>query len=255
MKDKFSLEAKLYDKIWGKYNYDSDVQFLHGLFRDYDCRKVIDIGCGTGGHALRLSRRGYEVTGVDVSPAMLKIARKKNKETKVKFVEGDMRKLNKVIQKDEKFDAAVCLGQTFSHLITNRDVRMFLNGLHNILRKRGLFVFNARNAKKISEEKLNKLILDHVIIEEKLQVLLLAYNSRSPRDRNVIIWRPIYLIKENDKVDLQIGEHKLRRFYFSLLKRMLIEEGFEVVATYSGNTKEEFREEEHETMWFVTTAR
>ncbi len=78
MKDVFSLEAKLYDKIWGRYDYDSDVEFLDVLFKDYRCKRVIDIGCGTGGHALRLSGRGYDVTGVDLSPAMLKIARGKD---------------------------------------------------------------------------------------------------------------------------------------------------------------------------------
>ncbi|MGQ9690469.1 MAG: hypothetical protein ACUVQY_04285 [Thermoproteota archaeon] len=41
----------------------------------------------------------------------------------------------------------------------------------------------------------------------------------------------------------------------SLLKRMLTEKDFEIVATYSGNTKEEFGEDEHRIMWFVTTPR
>lgn len=255
MKDKFSLEAKLYDKIWGRYDYDADIKFLDGLFKEHGCRSIIDVGCGTGNHALRLSRLGYEVTGVDVSPTMLKIAKEKDKEAKIKFIQGDMKKLEKIVPKGQKFDAAICLGQTFYHLITNRDMQAFLDGLHKILRKNGLFIFNARNGRKIREEYLNKLFLDHMIIEEKLQLLLLAYNTRHPRNRNVIIWRPIYLMKENDKVDLQLREHKLRWFYFSRLKKILTENHFEVTATYSGNMKEEFKEDEHATMWFVTIAK
>lgn len=127
--------------------------------------------------------------------------------------------------------------------------------MHKILRRNGLLIFDARNARKIREEYLNKLFLDHIIMEEKLQLLLLGYNTRHSRNRNVIIWRPIYLMRENGKVDLQIREHKLRWFYFSRLKRMLTEKGFEVIATYSGTTKEEFKEDEHRTMWFVTTAK
>jgi hypothetical protein len=62
-------------------------------------------------------------------------------------------------------------------------------------------------------------------------------------------------MKENDKVDFQIREHNLRWIYFSALKKMLTENNFRVVSTYSGNTKEKFYEDEHANMWFVTTAK
>jgi len=102
---------------------------------------------------------------------------------------------------------------------------------------------------------LNRLLLDHTIIEEKLQVIVLAYNTRWVKNRDVIIWRPIYLIKEDERMDMQIREHKLRRFHFSELRRILVEKGFRVMETYSGNTKEAFKEDEHETMLFVVTVR
>ena len=50
----YAFEAKLYDRIWGKYDYDIDVRFLDKLFKKYRCRRVLDIGCGTGNHAVRL---------------------------------------------------------------------------------------------------------------------------------------------------------------------------------------------------------
>ena len=93
-----------------------------------------------------------------------------------------------------------------------------------------------------------------MIIEEQLQLLLLFYNTRHPQNQNMIIWRPIYLIKESDKVDLQMREHKLRWFHFSSLKKMLIKNGFKVIATYSGTTKEELKEDKHMEMWLVTIA-
>jgi ubiquinone/menaquinone biosynthesis C-methylase UbiE len=255
MQDEFSLEARFYDKIWGRYDYDGDVKFLAGFFRKYHCRSVIDIGCGTGNHALRLSKMGYQVTGVDVSPTMLKIAKTKDKEAKIKFIRGDVKKLEKVISKGQRFDAAICLGQVFSHLMTNKDIQAFLNRLHKILKKNGLFVFSARNAKKINEEYLNKLRLDHMVNEEKLQLLMLAYNIRDLQDPNIIVWNPIYLMKENNKVDLQIREHKLRWFEFSTLKKMITKNGFKIVTIYSGPIKEKFEEDEHADMWFVTTAK
>jgi 2-polyprenyl-3-methyl-5-hydroxy-6-metoxy-1,4-benzoquinol methylase len=255
MKDEFSLEAKIYDKVWGKHDYDSDVKFLNALFHKHGCRSIVDIGCGTGNHALRLSRLGYEVTGVDVSPTMLKIAKEKDKEAKIRFIQGDMKKLEKVIPKGQRFDAAICLGQVFSHLMTDKDVQAFLNRLHEILKHNSLFVFSARNAKKINEEYLNKLRLDHMLNEEKLQLLVLTYNTRDSQNPNIIVWNPIYLMKQNNKVDLQIREHKLRWFEFSTLKKIMTENGFKIIATYSGPMKEKFKEDEHTDMWFVTTAK
>jgi ubiquinone/menaquinone biosynthesis C-methylase UbiE len=255
MEDEFSLEAKLYDKIWGKYDYDSDVKFLNALFKEHRCRSIIDVGCGTGNHTLRLSKLGYEVMGVDISPTMLKIAKEKGKEAKAKFIQGDMKKLENIVPKSERFDAAICLGQAFSNLITNSDIHAFLYGLHKILKENGLFVFSARNAKKINEEYLNKLRLDHMINEEKLQLLVLTYNTRDSQDPNIIVWNPIYLMKENNKVDLQIREHKLRWFEFSTLKKIMTENGFKMVTIYSGPMKEKFKEDEHTDMWFVTTAK
>lgn len=206
------------------------------------------------GHSLRLGMKGYDVTGLDLSSAMLKIAREKDKAENVRFIQGDMRRLNRLAF-GKKFDAAICLGQTFSHLLTNKDAKAFLDGLRIVLKKNGLFVFNPRNAKKIREEYLDKLLLDHIIIEEKLQVVMLAYNTRWAKNRDVIVWRPIYLIKEDDRMDMQIREHKLRRFHFQELRRMLTEKGFRIKDVYSGITKEEFREDEHETMWFITVVK
>jgi SAM-dependent methyltransferase len=255
VKDEYSLEAEFYDKIWGKHDYDADVKFLEALFREHDCKRIVDIGCGTGNHAIRLSKLGFEVTGVDTSPAMLKIAKEKAKKTKTRLVHGDMKKLEKVIPKGKKFDAAICLGQTFYHLVTNKDVQAFLDSLHKVMEKNGLFIFNARNATKIREDRLDTLLLDHTIIEEKLQLLLLFCNSRHPRNRNIIIWRPIYLIKKGNRVDFQLREHKLRWFQHSWLKKTLTDHGFHTVATYSGPFREEFIEEEHAEMWFVTTVK
>jgi len=250
MKDEFALEAELYDKVWGKHDYDKDVKFLNSLFRKHNCRSIIDVGCGTGNHSIRLSKLGYKVTGVDISLSMLRIAKKKNGKSKVRFIHGDMKKLGKL--EGQKFDAAICLGQVFSHLMTNKDLQSFLNGLRKLLRKNGLLVFSAKNAKKINDKYLNVLLLDHMISEEKLQAVIFSYNSRDLGDSNILVWRPIYVLKENEKMDLQIREHRLRWFEFRPLKEMIEKSGFDVIAVYSGPRKERFSENEHDDVWFIT---
>ena len=65
--------AQQYDLLYQGKNYDAEVALLERLFAKHDLtgNAVLDLGCGTGQHAIRLARRGYEVTGVDRSPEML----------------------------------------------------------------------------------------------------------------------------------------------------------------------------------------
>jgi SAM-dependent methyltransferase len=256
MMDEFDVEAKLYDRVWGTYDYDTDVEFLTRLFQKHGSRTIVDVGCGTGNHAMRLSKIGYEVTAIDISPAMLQMAKKKDRGRKIQFINGDMKDLGSIeFGKTKRFDAAISLGQVSSHLHTDQELQVFLDGLSEILRKRGLFVLSARNAARINDEYLNKVILDHLINEEETQLALLAQNSRDADDPNILVWRPIYLMKENGRVDFQIREHKLRWFEFSTLKKLLETNGFEVEAVYSGPSREKFNERVHDEMWFVATTR
>ena len=68
---------------------------------------ILDMGCGTGRHAVELARRGYQVTGVDISSGMLIEAKKAAQEAKVQ-VEWIHSDATQFIS-DELFDVALCL--------------------------------------------------------------------------------------------------------------------------------------------------
>ncbi len=55
-----------------------DVHGEAALVDSYGPGSVLDAGCGTGRVAIELSRRGHEVLGVDVDPAMLEVARRRH---------------------------------------------------------------------------------------------------------------------------------------------------------------------------------
>lgn len=65
--------AKSYDALYEDKDYAKECDLIEAAGERYGftrCR-VLDVGCGTGGHALRLAARGYRVTGVEPAPAML----------------------------------------------------------------------------------------------------------------------------------------------------------------------------------------
>jgi SAM-dependent methyltransferase len=123
-----------------------ECDFLEEVFKRYGAkpvRMILDVGCGTGRHCFELARRGYRVTGIDVSPGMIEIAKEKcsSEELEVKFYCKDMRELDF----HENFDAAYILFTTFPLLAENEDAIKALNGIWNALREEGLVVIEVGN--------------------------------------------------------------------------------------------------------------
>jgi len=75
-------------------NTIAEVDFLIEVLGLSASGSVLDVGCGTGRHAIELARRGYRVTGVDISPSLVAYANELSRENQlenVAFVVGDMR--------------------------------------------------------------------------------------------------------------------------------------------------------------------
>src|ERR1700738_3104848 len=70
-----------------------EIDQLEALLALRPPRRILDLPCGQGRHAIELARRGYEVTGVDLSPYMLGVARERANASGVTvgWFEGDMR--------------------------------------------------------------------------------------------------------------------------------------------------------------------
>lgn len=127
----FSEAPELYDAIYGSFkDYDGEAERVSQLLQEFapGARKLLDVGCGTGEHVLRLrTKHGYEVGGLDIEPAFLEIAR--SKLTDAEFWQGDMSDFDLGVQ----FDAIVCLFSSIGYLTAlstvERAARCFLKHL------------------------------------------------------------------------------------------------------------------------------
>ena len=258
MKDPFEFEAKYYDIVWGStYDYPRETELLNRVFKTNNVGKVLDVACGTGGHAIELAKLGYSVVGFDISSKMLEIAAEKAKKAgvEIRFVGGDMIELLPTLQREDitlPFDAVICLGYSMAHMTTYGDLTRALEGFREVLREKGLCIFSVRNAKMLRDAMINRLLVDKLVHEPNFSLALLGYAYKDRANPDTLVWNAIYLINDHGKVDFQVRTRYQRRFRYEELTKLLKSNDFTVVHIY-GDTYglKEFNADEHRTMLFI----
>ena len=135
--------APAYDMLYREKDYAGEVELLSHVFRQYapqSVRTLLDLGCGTGNHALRLAASGYQVVGVDRSSEMLSVAEQKAREQNlaVQFHQADIRN----VELGKTCDAVLMLFAVLGYQTENDDIKSVLQTARRHLRSDGLLVFD-----------------------------------------------------------------------------------------------------------------
>lgn len=139
----YDLLAPFYDAINADIDYNKWADFIENILKK-ECKEkpelVLDLGCGTGKMTLELARRGYDMTGIDISPEMLDIAREQADEEghDVLWLCQDMREFELY----GTVDAAVCCLDCINHLEDSEDLEKCFSLIHNYLIPDGIFIFD-----------------------------------------------------------------------------------------------------------------
>ncbi len=122
-----------------QFHYDAEVQVLRDHVPAAEDSRVLDVGTGRGRFGADFARRGCRVTGVDLNPDMLEIAREaaRSRGIEQRFVlePGSAEDLSRF--PDRSFDAVLCM-ELFDHL---PDLARALEEMHRVLRPGGHFAF------------------------------------------------------------------------------------------------------------------
>jgi len=141
--------APQYEKEVFTQNTTQEVNFIIEELNVPEGSHILDVGCGTGRHAIALAQNGYRVTGVDISPAMLNEARKSAAKLGVDIIliESDAQE----ISFSQEFDAAICLCEGALSLLGSEDdpyehdVKI-LENIFRSLKPNGRFITTVLNA-------------------------------------------------------------------------------------------------------------
>ncbi|MCC6797040.1 MAG: methyltransferase domain-containing protein [Candidatus Hydrogenedentes bacterium] len=140
----FENYAQQYDREPFTQGTQGECDFLEAEFNHDRSLRVLDIGCGTGRHAIELAKRGYTMTGVDLSEGQLKRARENaaSASVAIDFQKRDARDLPFT----GEFDVAIMLCEGgFSLMETDEMNFAILRSATRALKEEGKFVFTALN--------------------------------------------------------------------------------------------------------------
>ena len=149
------IKKQWYETLFENYGkqYDSE-SFTHGTLGECDfieneinhnkSLKIIDISCGTGRHAIELSKRGHTVTGIDLSESLLEKARAKAKQNnlQIDFLQHDARNL----PFKKQFDVAIMMCEGGFPLMETDEMNYeILKNVSNALKDKAKFIFTTLN--------------------------------------------------------------------------------------------------------------
>lgn len=142
---------KWYEELYENFaeNYDKEV-FSQGTIGEVDfiekeiafdkSKTILDLGCGTGRHTIELTKRGYSVTGLDLSETQLGKAKEKADalNLNIKFIRDDAR----YYKLEEKFDLVIMICEgAFSLMETDEMNYRILKNAYDSLKDKGKFIF------------------------------------------------------------------------------------------------------------------
>ena len=224
--------ARLYDLFYGDKPYDDEATFVHRQLDEHadgGGRRLLDVACGTGQHAVRLAASGWDVTGVDQSDDMLAVARERGDGHTVAFVRQDMRALD---LGGIRFDAATCLFDSIGYAVTNDAIASTLDGIRRHLRAGGLLMVEFWHAPPMLREHEPTRVREWR--EGDDTVLRLSRTQLDVPRQVASVSYSVYRLRPSGSFDTWTESHENRFFLVQEMAVLLDASGFDPLRWYAG---------------------
>ena len=202
---------------------------IEKILKKHKIKTVLDLTCGTGSQVFYLAKRGYQVTGSDISRGMLKIAKQKmsKEKTNVKLLRGDMRTI-----KVGKFDTALTIFNSVGHL-TKTGFKKTIRNIHRNLNDGGIYVFDILNLNyAMHDDNITKFSLERVKTIENTKFREIQH-SIIDHQGILISYTTHYSQKGSSKLSTTKTTITLQLYTAKELREILSSNGFKVLGQYA----------------------
>ena len=217
----------MYDAIYPQiFDYRAVYDALKPVLEEKEAESILEAACGTGRLMAILESEGYRVTGLDLSPEMLALARPRVKGV---LVQQDMREL----ELREEFDAVLCLGSSFTYMSTDVDALKALRGFYSALKPGGILLFDNFDAERFDPEKY-KNWRESVYRVEGATIIRRSRNKNWNPETYMWVAEWEYIIEKNGSTQRVTDSGALRAFTYHQIVGLLEKTGFIEARLMSG---------------------
>ncbi len=224
--------ARYYDLLYQDKDYDAESEYVHSLLQRFapGATSILELGCGTGLHAVRLADKGYTVHGIDISRDMLSIATDRIKNApqtthkRLSFDTGDIR----VYRSMTRYDAVISLFHVISYQTSNHDLQAAFETTKLHLRKKGVFIFDCWYGPAVLTDRPKKRIKQ--LENDELCIKRTAVPTMHSNDNIVDVHYDISITsKHSGNTDNFEELHRVRYLFMPEIRLMLAASGFELI--------------------------
>ncbi|MPZ50392.1 MAG: methyltransferase domain-containing protein [Dehalococcoidia bacterium] len=240
-----------YGKAEAEQDYNETGVAFYTALAEETGGPVLEIACGTGRVSIPIARLGLTVTGLDIAPEMLELARRKSGGLPIRWIEADGRAFNL----GEQFRLILVAGNAFQMFLTNADQEALLGRVHAHLDEDGLFAFETRNP--LWGTPLDRADLEAVLERARLRTDLFTflesrdqeevwqtYTDSSGRDvteflsqtydhaAQILHLTNYHRWREGDQEQTEIGRESLRYTFPQELAALLHYNGFTIIRQF-----------------------
>ncbi len=227
-------EMEFYDEL--ATDYDQMTRFQERLATEertlghwkarYGFASALDAACGTGLHAILLSRLGVRSVGADISAGMLQQARRhaEQAQVSVEWVQVAFSDLSDRFPASS-FDAVFCLGNSIPHVLGDRELRVAVENFRSVLRPGGILAVQVLNYARILEKG------ERIIgVNESGPATFVRFYDFLENER--VRFNILTILKDAKKLNHSLRSTTLRTYRLADLSSTLAEIGFVSVETY-----------------------
>ncbi len=225
--------APSYDELTSfEKRFVHEKPFFRLLMERYQIRTVLDVGSGTGFHALLMAQLGVNVTALDFSSNMLRQVKRHATQMglRIETVESSIGSVRQNIKKS--FHAVLCLGNTLPHLLSVEELRQAVDSFYALLNPKGVLLLQLLNYERILARKERV----QSVREVEGKMFIRFYDYGEPH----LTFNILMLQNVNGEWHHALQSTPLRPIMVGELKAILSSSGFEDPKVYGSISLEPF---------------